>query len=109
MDLKNYYRKIREVRAGIPEEWPVLVSRATPEGGQAGVLLEASREVAARMIVEGMAELATPEQAAALRKQLRQRQADEEARRAAARVQVNVITEAEARKMAPKTEKHLKR
>lgn len=109
MDLRNYYRKIREARAGIPEEWPVLVSRATPEGGRAGVLLEASREVAARMMVEGTAELATPQQATAFREQLRRMQAEEEARRAAARIQVNVITEADARKIGHKTEKNLKR
>ena len=109
MDLRNYYRKIREARAGIPEEWPVLVSRATPEGGRAGVLLEASREVAARMMVEGTAQLATPQQATAFREQLHRMQAEEEARRAAARIQVNVITEADARKIGHKTEKNLKR
>jgi hypothetical protein len=108
MDLKGYYRKIREAAAGIAEEWPVVVSRATPEGGRAGELVEASREVAARLIVEGAAELASPEQAAAFRERVREMQAAEEARQAAARIHVSVITEGDARKMHHKDTKDTK-
>jgi hypothetical protein len=100
MDLKSYYRRIREVEAGIPEDQAVVVSRATAEGGREGALTEAPRAVAARLVVQGAADLATPEQAREFRQRLRARQAEEEARRAAARIQVNIISEADARALA---------
>lgn len=96
MDLKNYYRKIREVAATISDEWAVVSSRATPDGGHPGVLAEVPRGVAARMVAEGTAELATAEQAASFREDRCARHAAEEERRAAARIQVNVISQADA-------------
>ena len=47
MDLRAYYRKLREVEASISEEHVVLVSLATPEGGKPGVRTEAPRAIAA--------------------------------------------------------------
>jgi len=100
MDLKSYYRRMREVEAEIPEESVVLVSRATPDGGRAGLLVEAPRAVAARLIAEGAAERAPAPQAAEFRKGLQAARVQEEGRRAAARIQVSVITEAEARALS---------
>lgn len=100
MDLKSYYRKIREIEAGIAEECAVVVSRATPEGGRAGVLVEAPRATAARLVAEGAADLAAPEQAAAFREALRAQLTAEEGRRAAARIHLSIISEADARAMA---------
>lgn len=105
MDLKTFYRKIREVEAAIPGDCVVLRSHATPDGGREGVLVEAPRSVAARLIVEGRAELATAEQAAAFREGLRTAQAEEESRRAAARIQVNVISQQDAGKIKPQRRK----
>ena len=63
MDLRAYYRRVREVEATITDEHPVLVSLATPEGGREGVRTEVSKPNAARMIAEGRARLATAEEA----------------------------------------------
>ncbi len=100
MDLRTYYRTVREIEAGIPGECTVIVSRATADGGREGVLTEAPRAVAARLIAEGAATLASVEQAAAFRERMQALHVEEEARRAAARIQVNVISEADARLIA---------
>lgn len=60
MDVKQYYRKIYEVEAGITEQYPVVVSVETADGGKGGVLSEVPRALAAKMIVEGRAVLASP-------------------------------------------------
>jgi hypothetical protein len=62
MDLRVYYTKIREAMAALPGEFVVLISRETPDGGKPGIPSEASNTVAARMIVEGRARLATVEE-----------------------------------------------
>jgi hypothetical protein len=64
MDLRAYYQKIRRIEAGIPEEAVVMVSRETPDGGRAGVLTEVPRAVAARLIADEKADLATTDEAA---------------------------------------------
>ena len=103
MDLRNYYHRIREIAAGLPTDSVVLVSRATADGGRAGCLVEAPREVAARMIAEDTADLACEAEAGRFLEQARQRQAEEERRRAAARIQVSVITQEQVRKLRPRS------
>ncbi len=95
MDLRLYYRKIRETEAEIKEADTVVASLETPDGGRAGRRTEVPRAVAARMIVEGTARLATAEEAAEFREQVAEakRQADQSA--AANRVQLTVMTEAD--------------
>jgi len=58
MDLRIYYQKVRDVEAKIAEEFPTVVSRETPDGGKAGVQTQVPRRIAAKMIVEGLADLA---------------------------------------------------
>ncbi len=103
MDLKKHYHRIREISASLPDDSIVLVSRATPDGGRPGCYVETTREVAARMIADGTAELASEADAARFREEARQQQAEEERRRAAARIQVSVITEEQARKLKPRS------
>lgn len=64
MDLRVYYRKVREVMEAIAGEFAVIVSRETPDGGKPGVMSETSRAIAARLVVDGRARLATKEEAA---------------------------------------------
>lgn len=64
MDLRIYYQKIRKIEAAIPEESVVIISRETPDGGKAGRRTNVPRSLAARMIAEDRAELATAEEAA---------------------------------------------
>jgi len=81
MDLKIYYQKVRDAQAKITEEYPIVVSEPTDNGGKAGVAVEVSRAVAARMIVDGTARPATAAEVAAFRKEMAnaKRQADEAA------------------------------
>lgn len=104
MDLKTYYQRIREFAAGIPGESAVIVSLATPEGGRAGLLTEVPKEVAARMLADGIASLAGEEEAARFHQQAQVRREEEEHRRAAARIRVSFITEEQARALQPARE-----
>jgi hypothetical protein len=47
--------------------YAVVTSRATPDGGRAGVKTELPRTVAARLIADGKADLADPAEAAQFR------------------------------------------
>jgi len=62
MDLRGYYKKIREIEAKIGDVFAVIVSLESPDGGKAGTQTEVSRALAAKMIAEGMARLATSEE-----------------------------------------------
>jgi len=92
MDLRLYFQKIRETASNIADDFPVLVSKETADGGKAGVLTEVARAVAARLLVEGLARLATgPEtEAFRLEQAAAKRRADQVA--AAAKVQVAVLS-----------------
>jgi hypothetical protein len=99
MDLKAYYQKIHAQEAKIAEDYPVVVSVATGDGRKEGVPAEVTRAIAARMIVDGAARLATAEEAKAFRA------AQAEAKRAAAeiaavsRVKLAVLTKADLEKL----------
>jgi hypothetical protein len=62
MDLRAYYQKIKDAEALLTGDSLVVVSLATPEGGKAGVRTEVPRMVAAKLLVEGRARLATEEE-----------------------------------------------
>ncbi len=68
MDLRAYYQKIREREARFVDEFPVLVSCQTQDGGKPGVCTEVSRSLGAKMLVEGTAREATPEELRSFRK-----------------------------------------
>jgi hypothetical protein len=74
MDVRAYYQKIRKIEGDIPEPYVVVVSRETPDGGKPGVKTDVPRSLAAKLIVEDQAALASPEEAAQFR-------AEEEGRR----------------------------
>jgi hypothetical protein len=99
MDLKSYYRKIRELEASIEEPHPVVVSLETPDGGRAGVMTEVFKFLAAKMVVEGRAQLASTEETAQFRAEIKEakRAADEQT--AASKVQVAIVSEADLRSL----------
>ena len=70
MDLRAYYKKMREIEDRIEEPFAVIVSRETPDGGKSGVVADVSRIVAARMIADGKADLASPDEAAKFREEV---------------------------------------
>ena len=67
MDLLAYYEKIRKIEGLIETEYAVVTSRTTPDGGRAGVKTELPRAMAARLIADGKADLASPEETAQFR------------------------------------------
>lgn len=95
MDLRAYYRKLREMEASITEDFPIVKSFATEEGGRGGRLTEVPRVVAARMLVEGVAELATAEETRDFRAAVKQAQEAEEQRRQASKIQFTILSEAD--------------
>jgi hypothetical protein len=91
--LKQYFRKIRETEAGIGETYPIIVSLDTPDGGKAGTVSEVSRQIAAKMIVEGRAVLASEEEKELYRQhQAAARKAHERAD-ISRRIQVAIVSE----------------
>lgn len=97
MDLKVYYSKLRATEASIPEADTVVISLATPDGGKEGIRSEVRRAVAARLIVEQRARLATPEEAQAYREEMREAQRIAEQKAAAERMRITVLSEADLR------------
>jgi hypothetical protein len=91
MDLRSYYRKVREAEAALKGNEVVLVSLATSEGGKEGVLTEAPRGVAAKLIAEGRARVATKEEADEFREGLREARDQYEQEEASRRVQVVMV------------------
>lgn len=102
MDLKLYYQKVRDAALQIEEPFPVVVSRETADGGKDGVLTEVAQGLAAKMVVEGSARVATAAEA----EEFRQRHADErlalEQAAAAAKVQLAVLSSDDLNKLKGK-------
>ena len=98
MDLRTWYKKVRDAEASLTGEHFVMVSLATSEGGKEGVRTEVPRSIAARLIAETRARVASEEEARefrdANRLALEQHKQDE----AAKRVQVMVIPAHKLRK-----------
>ena len=61
MNLRSYYQKIRETveSLGPGDVW--VESLATRDGGRAGVFTQVSRQLAAKLIVDGKVRLANAE------------------------------------------------
>ena len=93
MDLKQYFRKIREIEASLVDEFPLVVSLETSDGGKGGEFAELTRSNAARMIAEGRATLASQEQIERFKEQ--QAAAKKAAERAefAKRIQLAIVSD----------------
>ncbi len=63
MDLRKFYQRIRGIEAEVHGDFAVIVSRVTPDGGRAGVMCDVARAVAARLVAEEKADLATADEA----------------------------------------------
>ncbi len=55
MDLRQFYKKMREVESSIPQPYVMVTSVETSDGGRPGIVSEVAREVAAMLIVSGKA------------------------------------------------------
>jgi hypothetical protein len=97
MDLKLFYQKVRQLAASIPEPHVVIASKETPEGGRAGVLSEVTRAIAAQLIAEGKAELATEEAAKEFRAQAAEARRLAEQAAAAHKLEITLLSEKDQR------------
>ena len=97
MDLRSYYKKVRDAEATLKGRDCVLVSLETTEGGKAGIRTEAPRNVAARLIAEQRARVATEPEAREFREGLRAAREQHEQQEAARRVQVVVMPATDSR------------
>ena len=97
MDLRVFYQKLKKIEQEIADLHVVVVSQETPDGGRAGQKSEVNRSVAARLILEGKARLATREEASEYHAEVERALAEAQQRAMADRVQVNVISEADLR------------
>ena len=95
MDVRSYYRKVKDTEERLKSDDVVLMSLETPEGGKEGVRTEAPRNVAARLIAEGRARVATEAEATEFREGLRAARQKYEREEAARRVQIVVMPQAE--------------
>lgn len=59
MNVKAYYQKIRELERTLADSFVVIVSHDTPDGGRGGLLTEVPKHLAARMIADERAHLAS--------------------------------------------------
>ena len=99
MDLRQYFRKIEELKTTMTDGYQMVVSLETPDGGKAGLVSEVSRANAAKLIAEGRAVLASEEQKQQLLE--KQRLARETAKQAemARQLQVTLVSEADLVKL----------
>lgn len=49
MDLSVYYQKVREVEQSIADDFPIVVSQESQDGGKAGIRTEVSRRLGAKL------------------------------------------------------------
>jgi hypothetical protein len=105
MDVKQYFRRLREIEDSFVDKYPVVISLETPDGGKAGLIAEMSRHVAAKMILEARAVLASAEQKAAYYEHHEATKRAAEKAELARRVQVAIIADPEfqAQAVAKKT------
>ena len=99
MDLKRYYQKIREIESTINEAFAVVVSLETPDGGRPGALTEVLPRVAAKMVVDGVARLASKQEAEQLRDAQAEAQRLVEQAALASRVQLTVLPTSELNRL----------
>jgi len=91
MDLRSYYKKVRDADAGLTGDHFVMVSLETSEGGKPGVRTEVPRAIASKLIAEVRARVATEDEAREFHEANREARVAREQDEAAKRVQVMVI------------------
>jgi hypothetical protein len=100
MDLRLYYQKIREAEAKIGAEFPIVVSKETADGGKVGTKTEVPRRIAAKMLVEGLARLASAEEIKAYRTFVTEAKRVAEQVAQAAKLQLTVLSAADLERLS---------
>ena len=94
-----YFQKLEETEQSITTPHVVVVSEGTPDGGKPGIVSEVSRSVAAQLIAESRARLATDAEARDYHASKERARAALEQERLANRVQVTVLSDNELRSL----------
>jgi len=102
MDLRVYYQKIRDWETKIADEFPIVVSNESANGGKEGVKTEVSRQIAAKLIVEGVARLASPAEMEKFRSGIEEAKRVAERIAEAAKLQLTILTPTEFENMKTK-------
>jgi hypothetical protein len=97
MDIRVYYQKVRQAESSIAKPSVLVASLETPDGGKAGVLTEVSRDVAAKLLVEGKGRLATQSEIEGYEGEQAERRRQAEEAEAGNKVQVTLLSEADIR------------
>jgi hypothetical protein len=105
MDLRQYFKKIRDTEASIEEQYPLIVSLETSDGGRAGAFVEVSRREAAKALVESRAVLANNEQKKAYFEREAARRKSAEKAELSHRLQIAVISDSELRNAVARQDK----
>ena len=95
MDLKLFFHKVRTIEATIPGEDAIVVSLETPDGGRPGRCAEVRREVAAKLIAQGKARLASEEESESFQRATLEAKRAADERLARNRVQLSVPPQTE--------------
>jgi hypothetical protein len=93
MDLRRYYQELRQKEAEIEGKDIYIVSLATADGGKEGVITQVPKAIGCRLIVEGKARLATPEEAERYEQEEERKRAEFVSQEFARKIQVQVVTE----------------
>jgi hypothetical protein len=99
MDLQIYYQKIRDVEARIADEFPVVVSNETADGGKVGRKTEVPRRIAAKLVVEGLARLADADEIKSYKAMLAEAKRAAEQAAQAAKLQFTVVSTADLERL----------
>jgi len=103
MDLQVYYQKIREAETRIAEDFPLVVSLETTDGGKSGTKTEVPKRLAAKLQVEGLARLASKEELKAYREAVAEAKRVAERVASAERLQVTVLSNLELDRLRSET------
>ncbi len=95
MDLKAFFKKVRDIENSIVDLYTVIVSKETPEGGRAGVLTEVPKGIAAKLVAEDRAALAAAAEVKQFRDQMAEAQRQAQQAAASARLNLTVIPESD--------------
>lgn len=71
MDVKGYFRKVRELESSIADRFVIVVSQTTVDGGKEGIISEVPKFVGCQLVVEGRARIASPEETESYRAEQR--------------------------------------
>lgn len=97
MDLKQYFKKINDTEETIKEQYPLIVSLETTDGGKAGAVVEVSRREAAKALVENRAVLANEQQTTAYFEREAARRKTAEKADLSRRLQIAIISDSDMR------------